>query len=258
MKGNTAMKKLSTLLLTLMVCMLLSACSGTTGATIQEAHMTSALDTYGRPVDTTTICSNKSQKLIVSAQLHDAPDNTKVTFVWTYVENNQVIDSFEADSGEISDRYIFCELAMDKNWPVGEYKVEIYIDDNEKPAAVVEFAVEEITAANIQNAQMTTAVDGDGIPKDTVTKYSADEDFLASAVIYNVPKNTEITFVWTYVDSENLMLGKSTASSGELTNRYIYCNLITDKDWPQGEYKVEIYLGTEKTPYSVAYFTVGS
>lgn len=252
------MKKLSTLLLTLMLCMLLSACSGTAEASINEAHMTSALDTYERPVDTITICSNKSQKLIVSAQLHDAPNNTKVTFVWTYVENNQVIDSFEADSGEISDRYIFCELTMDKNWPVGEYKVEMYIDDNEEPAAVVEFAVEEITTANIQNAHMTTAVDGEGIPKDTVTNYGPDADFIASAVIYNVPKNTEITFVWSYVDSEDLVIGKSTASSGELTDRYIYCYLITDKDWPKGEYKVEIYLGTEETPYAVAYFTVGS
>ena len=157
---NTAMKKLSTIFSIALACLLLSACSNTattstatpsskggsisfTTANIQNAHMTTGLSDAGAPKDTVTSYKTTAEELIVSAELRNAPDNTLVTFVLRYVTSDINIGNYQVNSGDITDRYIYCEFMQNKAWPVGEYAVDFYIDDQQTPTKTVTFTVTE-------------------------------------------------------------------------------------------------------------------
>lgn len=107
---------------------------------ITDAHMATDVDSEGKPVDTVTGYETDAEKFTVSAIIRNAPDNTKITFVW-YYEGSEVT-SAELDSGDIADRYIYGYLTNDKDWPAGNYSVNIYLEDNSTPASTVNFTVE--------------------------------------------------------------------------------------------------------------------
>jgi hypothetical protein len=78
--------------------------------------------------------------------LSNAPDNTKVTAVWTAVdaEGNKKPDeelgrvSTKSGSGE---RLPF-SLGNAAPWPAGDYKVDLYLNDAKKPTKTLEFKVQ--------------------------------------------------------------------------------------------------------------------
>ena len=73
--------------------------------------------------------------------LSNAPDNTKVTAVWTAVEGKKKPDevlgrvSTKSGSGE---RLPF-SLGNAAPWPAGDYKVDLYLNDAKKPTKTLEF-----------------------------------------------------------------------------------------------------------------------
>lgn len=113
-----------------------------TTANIKNAHMTTAMDSTGKPADKVKSYTADASELVSAAELHNAPENTKVKFVWTYVTGNMPITEFVVDSGDKeTDVYVFSTLTNDKPWPKGQYKVEIYIEDRDAPDAAVNFEV---------------------------------------------------------------------------------------------------------------------
>ena len=134
------MKKLLIPLLILSACLLLTACSFTT-ANIQNAHMTTALDDKGGPADSVDSYKTDAEEFLISAELHNAPDHTAVRFVWRYLPEDVKITEMPLDSGELTDRYISCNLTNDGPWPEGAYAVEIYLEDQTKPVETVNFTV---------------------------------------------------------------------------------------------------------------------
>ena len=53
-----------------------------------------------------------------------------------------------------------------------------------------------VSSANIQNPVMTSAVDADGVPLDSVNAYAAGAPVYAVAELHNAPDDTKITFIW--------------------------------------------------------------
>ncbi len=113
--------------------------SSSTSVSITDAHMTTDVDSQGKPIDTVASYKTSAAKFTVSAIIRSAPNNTKITFVWYY--DGDKITSAELDSGTISDRYIYGYLTNTKAWPEGDYSVEIYIADNASPLSIVNFSV---------------------------------------------------------------------------------------------------------------------
>ena len=103
------------------------ACSGSVStANIGEAWMSTDEDGSSR----TTVFS---QEAVFYAQvdLKNAPDDTKLKAVWTAVsvegvDPNLLIDEVEFTSG---DGLVHFTLENDSLWPVGQYKVDIYLND---------------------------------------------------------------------------------------------------------------------------------
>lgn len=123
-----------------------------TTANLKNAHMTTAMDSSGKPVDSISTYSVNAAELVAAAELRNAPSNTKVRFVWIYVTGDITITEFTMDSGDKgTDVYVFSNLTNDKPWPEGGYKVEMYIEDSKTPDAVVNFTIGAATEAAAGN-----------------------------------------------------------------------------------------------------------
>lgn len=133
------MKKL---LFSLLIVLLLAGCSvSITTANITEPGMTSEI-VDGAPVDVVTVYSPDTAEFYAFGILNNAPDDTTVRFVWNYLTDPQEIYEVEMNSEGESGIYVFSSLTLDGLWPVGDYSVDIYIDDRDEPDATIEFSVE--------------------------------------------------------------------------------------------------------------------
>lgn len=113
-----------------------------TTAGIKNAHMTTAIDANGEPVDKVDSYSQTAQELVAVAELRNAPPNTQVKFEWYYVTEDMLITEYLMDSGDSdANVYVFSNLTNDKPWPEGEYEVRIYTGDRQSPDATITFEV---------------------------------------------------------------------------------------------------------------------
>lgn len=113
------------------------SCSSTT-ANVSNAVMTTGVDDNSMPVDNVTEFPVNTD-VYVAAELHNAPDDTNITFIW-YLED-QELDSVTINNGDVSDAPLWGILPADLVNKTGNYAVEIYIDDRTDPDTVTEFVV---------------------------------------------------------------------------------------------------------------------
>ena len=117
-----------------------------TSARLKNAHMTTAMDSSGKPLDKVSSYSASAPQLVAVAELRNAPVNTKVKFVWRYITGDMLIKEYSMDSGDSNANvYVFSNLTNDSSWPEGKYSVEMYIEDRKTPDAAVDFEVMAVT-----------------------------------------------------------------------------------------------------------------
>ncbi|WP_373481968.1 hypothetical protein [Acetobacterium sp.] len=114
-----------------------ASCSSTT-ANVSNAVMTTGVDDSSMPIDKVTEFPVNTD-VYVAAELHNAPEDTDITFVW-YLEG-QVVDSVTINNGDVSDAPLWGILPAELVTTPGSYAVEIYIDDREEPDTVTEFVI---------------------------------------------------------------------------------------------------------------------
>jgi len=116
------------------------ACNlGATTANITNAHMSSDKD----DTQQTTVYAVDAPAFYCYFDLNNAADSTVVKGTWTLVfaegyESNSEIDSAEITGG--SNTYYFSLDRSGDSWPVGKYKIDLYIDG--KMVQTVEFEVQ--------------------------------------------------------------------------------------------------------------------
>mgnify|MGYP006879611488 CR=1 FL=1 len=115
--------------------MLITSCEyGVTTAHIENITICTALD--GDICETNNlIISPSDPNIYVSCKLKNAPQNTRVTFIWKYNdgENSITIDEISLNSSDIGvNGDLNSSLSKPYNgWPLGKYEVEISIDGDE-------------------------------------------------------------------------------------------------------------------------------
>ena len=115
------------------------ACGGSfSTANISDAYMTR--DEAGQ--ERTTVFA-PSDTFYAQVELSNAPDDTTVSAVWTAVsvvgeEPNLLIDEVSIASG---DGLITFDLQNDGLWPAGDYKVDLFLND--EIDRTLEFTVQE-------------------------------------------------------------------------------------------------------------------
>ena len=137
MKGN---KSLPFVLLAVVLILGSLACNfSATTANISNAHMA----TDESDSTQTTVYSPDTQTFYCFYDLKNAPDDTVVKGVWTLVSAEGYEANSEIDSAEITgsdDSYYFSLDRAAEAWPVGQYKIDLYIND--KLSQTVEFQVQ--------------------------------------------------------------------------------------------------------------------
>ena len=123
MKRNT----IAVLVAVLVLAAAALACGGSIStANIKDAYMSTDTDGANRT-------SAYSQDAVFYAQvdLANAPEDTKLKAVWFAVNAEGVEANFQIEETEFTsgDGLIRFELSNDSLWPVGQYKVDIYLND---------------------------------------------------------------------------------------------------------------------------------
>ena len=173
-------------------------------AKIEDAIMTDSVDEEGKPGNTVTSFPADTAMLYTSAKIRNAPDNTKIRIVWTYVTGDQPIDEITLDSGEISDRYIYSNLAPTAILPEGDYQVEYFIEDRTEPDATVKFSVtaaENVTSANFTLFSQTEGGFSFQYPSDWVLQdFPENQGAMIYPVEYAIADETDINTAFVYAD----------------------------------------------------------
>ena len=119
------------------------ACNAVTGGggtvNISNAHMASDKNDTSQ----TTVYSTTAPTFFCYFDLNNASDTTVVKGTWTLVsaegyESNSEIDSAEITGGD--NTYYFSLDRSGDSWPVGKYKIDLYIDGS--MVQTVEFEVQ--------------------------------------------------------------------------------------------------------------------
>ena len=136
-------------ILLLLVASIASACSVSfSTANIQQAVLAKdvAGDTF-EPVDPTTTFPTDQHVINLVVTVANAPSDTKVKTVWTAVDvgdaapANTRIDEAEVTMDGSGNTHFTLSGPSSGAWPVGKYKVEIYLND--KLDRTVEYTIVE-------------------------------------------------------------------------------------------------------------------
>jgi hypothetical protein len=121
------------------VVLVLAAC---TTAEVADAIMITGFDAKGEPLPEVLSYKPDAPEFICLAAVLKAPAETKITFVWTYKTQNIEIDRAEVPvSGS---KAVHSTLTRgEKPWPLGDYVVHVYIDDQKQYANSAPFIVKE-------------------------------------------------------------------------------------------------------------------
>jgi hypothetical protein len=121
------------------VVLVLTAC---TTAEVADAIMITGFDAKGEPLPEVFSYKPDAPEFICLAAVLKAPPETKITFVWIYKTQNIEIDRAQVPvSGS---KAVNSKLTRgEKPWPLGDYVVHVYIDDQKKYASAAPFIVKE-------------------------------------------------------------------------------------------------------------------
>lgn len=237
--------KILTFFIVLLLVFVSASCSGSIStANIKDAYTIHQVN--GQPERTTVFSQEEVFYLVV--ELANAPDDTVTSAKWYAmkadgVEPNTVIEEVDFTGG---DTEITFDLSNDQLWPIGQYKVEVFL--NGKSNTTVEFSVipSPTAAAEAGQGQFMAymASKSGGSPMETYV-FSPDEPFYAIVDLSTVSEDTTAKAVWTAVDVEGVELNTfideaEIQGQGELT-----FDLTNNGSWPPGIYQVEIYINGE-------------
>ena len=259
MKSN---KRLITIAFVLALAVFATGCSFSfSTAKIEDAIMTNSVDAEGKPGEEVVSFPADAAMLYTSAKLLSAPDNTQIRIVWTYVTGNQAMGEITVDSGDISDRYIYSNYEPSGLLPEGDYQVQYFIGDREEPDATVKFVVvaaavtaADATTAYLEDTHMTSNIDANGMPVDSIATVPATGTWYVSSILRNTQADTVLTYVW--YDANGNVVDSFDLDPQGATDVYIFGSFELANVAPSGQYRVEIYVNGSSDPAAFVDFMV--
>lgn len=90
---------------------------------------------------------------------------------------------------------------------------------------------------------MATRLDENKAPLEPTDVFSADDIFYCSALVADIPADEPLTARWYFEDQ---FLGEHTTSFPKDFSGYAAFHAGAEEDWPEGDYRVDIYIGPER------------
>ena len=108
-----------------------------TTASLSEATMTTAVNENMQPLDATDVFTTATPKIFCTFKLSNAPPDTEIKAEWVYIEGElQDVSNYSLDEWSTTTdgtRYISVSMTRPYDgWPKGDYKVILYVDDEQK------------------------------------------------------------------------------------------------------------------------------
>ncbi|TFH36125.1 MAG: hypothetical protein E4G93_02655, partial [Dehalococcoidia bacterium] len=233
--------------------LVLAGCSFTT-AELSEATMCLSVDSLSQPVDPTDTFGVNTPEIFCSVKLSNAPEDTEVLSEWVYVKGevagvtDYVIDTLSLTTD--GTRYLQFSLGIpDGGWPVGEYKLVLYVDGKEKVSLPFTVSASAILpgGASLSEATMALGVDANSKPVNPTTTFdSRTPEIFCSVLVSNAPAGTQVLSEWYYVSGELQGVTNMLIDSFPLAvegTQYIQFSLpIGPEGWPAGQYRLKLYL----------------
>ncbi|MDD2261091.1 MAG: hypothetical protein PHV04_02295 [Clostridia bacterium] len=122
-------KVLSSFVVLVLIAVILSSCSFTT-ANFSNLTMSTGVDGF-KPVNVTTKFTTTTPAFYVTGDINNAPDDTVISAVWYYLDTDSdyMIDQSQYQVEGTNNSFYFSLSIPDNGWPVGTYRVDLYIDD---------------------------------------------------------------------------------------------------------------------------------
>ena len=129
------MKNITKITVGLLITFALAACSFSASTATLSNIKTGSKLVKGEVKKEVRVFSTDAPLIFISANLNNAPEGTKVTFKWRYLEGEgQDIDSVEVESKSGENRMSSNLSKPDVGWPQGKYEVILELNtDNSKP-----------------------------------------------------------------------------------------------------------------------------
>lgn len=124
------MQRLALLIILSILAVFISACEVSTASITSAEFARGYAD--GKATDVTTTFSPTDNPIHYVVTLSNAPDGTRVKVIWTAVDagdgqiKDQKLDESELTSGS---GVLNFTLASQQPWPIGKYKVDLYLND---------------------------------------------------------------------------------------------------------------------------------
>jgi glucan-binding YG repeat protein len=92
--------------------------------------MSTGVDGF-KPVNATTKFTTTTPAFYVTGDINNAPDDTVISAVWYYLDTDSdyMIDQSQYQVEGTNNSFYFSLSIPDNGWPVGTYRVDLYIDD---------------------------------------------------------------------------------------------------------------------------------
>ncbi len=116
-----------------------TGCSGEvsfTTASLSDATMALGVDEDARPINPTDEFDVDTPEIFCSVKLSNAPHDTEITSEWVYLQGeadvtDHVIDTYTLVT-DGSRHLTFSIERPDNGWPVGDYRLVLYVDGKEE------------------------------------------------------------------------------------------------------------------------------
>jgi len=224
----------------------LAACGSSGGtADLQDAALARGYNS-GTAVDPTTVFA-ATDKIHLILKVGNTADGAKIKAVWSLVAATgyepRVLDEslLTLKRGENVGHFI---LTNDQPWPVGSYRVAIYMHDKLSRTLEYQVAQAEVKTPTIESAILAKGYENVD-PVDPTNVFAPDDITIhLVAKVGNAVEGTNLRAIW-YVaevqgyEPQTIDEATYTLVAGENIDDF---TLTNDKPWPAGKYKVELYL----------------
>lgn len=234
--------------------------SGSTSSspTLSQATMALGVDSEARPVNPTSTFAQDTPEIFCSVLVKNVSQPIDVLSEWYYVEGdlegaeNTLIDAVPLTVPV--DQYLQFSLTIpDNGWPVGIYRLVIYIDGVQQME--VPFTVEG-TPSLVSDVTMSLDADDDARPVNPTSVFPAGTKRVYTTLYVSpeVPDGTKLIAEWYDLEGDPPKLVDVYDFNVEGDYDY-YFYYEVEGGWPAGQYAVVIYIGGEQqavVEYSVS------
>ena len=105
----------------------------------------------------------------------------------------------------------------------------------------------EVSTARINDIKVCGQLSGELCDQDSPVFNPNDPEIVVSCKLNNAPSDTEVTFVWKYVEGDEIIIDQAILNSSDYgTDVDMHSSLSKPNNgWPVGKYQVEILLGND-------------